>query len=498
MLDILRSTAKSTFIYSIGNLVGRLAGFILIPLYTSKLVPSEYGILGILDISSQVFIALFGLGLNNAIFRWYWDKKYLIYQKSVVFTTLVTITAFSAIILLIGFSYSTFLSSILFDSEKYSNLIILLFALSAMEAINIVFATMMRLQDKAVLFSALMVIKLTLILLLNIYFIVYLDKSVEGIYYALITGSIIYAALAIFFLYKEIKPQFVWGVLKSMLKFSFPLLITALTGIVLNVTDRYLLKFLTDFDIVGKYSLGFKLSNTLRVFLITSVNMALQPVIFKMMDHPDNKRFYSKIMTYYSFGLIIVVLALSLFSFEIVKLITRNTDYWPAYKVIPIISLGMFFTMLRDVSLTGINISKKTIITARIITISMLVNIPLCYFLINILSYIGAAIATCFSQILFFILVYRSAQKVYFIPFEIKKILLIIIASVVLYLLSLFTTEMTLILRIVIKGSLLLLFPVILYFFGFYEKIELERLQQFWLKWKRLSNLMNNIKSLNN
>ncbi len=69
MLKTLRSTLRGTIIYSIGNLSSKLVGLILIPLYTSKLTLAEFGILGIIEITSQLLIAILGLSLYNAFFR---------------------------------------------------------------------------------------------------------------------------------------------------------------------------------------------------------------------------------------------------------------------------------------------------------------------------------------------------------------------------------------------------------------------------------------------
>ncbi len=98
MIDNLKNTAKGALIYGFGNLSTKLIGFILIPLYTAKFSVSEYGILGILDITLQVFIAFFGLSLYNAFFRWYWDKEYIAKQKSIFFTILTTVLVFSIVL----------------------------------------------------------------------------------------------------------------------------------------------------------------------------------------------------------------------------------------------------------------------------------------------------------------------------------------------------------------------------------------------------------------
>lgn len=499
MLNTLRSTAKNTIIYSFGTFASRLVGFILIPLYTEKLTVGEYGMLGMLDISWQILVSIVGLGLFNAYFRWYWSDEAKGKTKSLLFTILATVICVALTLGFFGFIFAPQLSGLILESSKYAYLIQLLFVAVLLEAIIVVYSVVFRIKDKAVLFSVLMLVKLLVSLSLNVYLIVYQGKSVEAIYIAQIIGSIVYLVVGSYYIRKDIEFRFNLPLLKTILSYSLPLTVVALAGIVLNTTDRYVLKILSGLDEVGKYSLGFKISNTIRVFLITSVNLALQPVIFKMIDKPNSKRFYSKIMTYFSFGLILFVMFFSFFGKEIVKVLSKSSvTYWDAYKVIPIISLGLFFSMLRDVSLTGINISKKTSLTARIIITSMLVNIVLCFFLTHFFSFIGAAIAASASQFLFFVLVYRTSQRIYPIPYEIKKVTLLVALALAMYVGVLFIDRYGLLTRFIVKSALIISFPFILYPLKFYEDIEIERIKQFFAKWSKLSKLKENIRSIGN
>jgi O-antigen/teichoic acid export membrane protein len=499
MLNILRSTVKSTFIYSFGTISSRLASFVLIPLYAKKLTLGEFGVLNMLDMSSQVLITLFGLGLFNAFFRWYWDKDSKGLQKSMLFTILSSTIIFSVILSFFGFLFSRQLSNLILGSPEFGYLIKLLMVSVSLETVIVINSTLLRIKDKAMLFSSLMLIRLIISLTLTVYFIIYLKMNVEGVYVAQIISALVYLMIVAFYSYGDIEFKFNTAVLKTLFKYSFPLMIVALTGMILNTTDRYVLKFLTNMDEVGKYSMGFKISNTLRVFIISSVTMAIQPVIFKMIDNPNNKRFYSKVMTYFAFGLMFFVMFFSFFGKEIVKVLSKdNMAYWDAYMVIPIISLGLFFSMLRDVALTGITISKRTTIIAKIITISMVFNILISLVLTYFFNYIGAAIAASLSQLIFFLLAYFYSQKIFYIPYEIRKVALMIAVAVIMYMGVIFIDNLSLTMRLSLKSAMILSFPFILYPFNFYEPIELERIRQFWQKWSKLSNLKGNIKGFKN
>lgn len=496
MLNILKSTLRSTFIYSIGNLSTKLLGLILIPLYTTKLSVAEYGMLGMLEVTAQVLTAIMGMSLYNAFFRWYWDKEYEDKQKSMFFTILVSVISIWVVMNLALFPLHGNLSELLLDSPGHGYLIMLILLISGMDALALIVSTLVRLQEKPGFYSVLHVARTLTNLVFTVYFIAYRGKSIEGIYEAQLIGNAVFYLLSSGFIWKNIRARFEWHILPGMMKFSIPLLFTSIAGVILTISDRYVLRFISDLEYVGIYSLGFKIANVLRVFIITSVNLAIQPVIYRMIDQPDSKRFYSKIMTYFSYGLMICALGLSLFGREIIKFLAQNNpDYWEAFGIVPILSLAIFFSMLRDVSLTGINITRKTGVNARSILIVSLFNIGLNILLIPWLGYYGAALATLVSQALYFIIIYRAAQKYYPIRYEITKVLMVIGVGILIYVVSTLTDPMSLGPRLGLKVLLLLFFPVALYFLGFYEKVELERIRGFWIKWKDPGKWRQNLKS---
>jgi O-antigen/teichoic acid export membrane protein len=151
---------------------------------------------------------------------------------------------------------------------------------------------------------------------------------------------------------------------------------------------------------------------------------------------------------------------------------------------------------LRDTVYTGLNISKKTkVVAAIIITVSVL-NIPLNIAFIYLFSSMGAAIATAVSQLLYLVLVWKYSQKYYHIPFELSKIVKIFITGAVLSVVAALSNRLPLVTAILIKFVLFISFPFILYFWNFFEPIELDRLHGLWLKWKKPARWKANIKSL--
>ena len=494
MLDDIKSALKNTIIYGIGNLSTKLIGFILLPLYTEYLTVHDYGILGVLEVSSQVVITIFSFGLYQAFFRWYWDKRYINRQRSVFFTCLVfSIITCVFVTLALYYPCRTF-STVLFDNPDFENVLRLMVLSAGLEIIIIIPNTLIRLQEKPFLFTISNIVRLLTSLTLTIYFVKFQQQQIMGIYKAQIIGQLVLLLLLSVYIGKNIKIRLENSILRDMLRFSFPLMISNIAALFLSISDRYILSFTADFSDVGLYSLGSKMANTITVFIVGSVSLALSPKLFKMMDEPDNKRFYSKVMTYYAYGLLFFVLGMSLFGKEVIKVLAYNINYWDAYKVIPILSFSIFFAALKDIALIGLLIEKKTKTIALIIPAITLLNIALNIIFTRYLQYLGSAYAALISQIIYVVVVFIFAQRTYYVPYEHRKLLLMVSIAAILYALASLSNDFSIAIRLLAKMMAIVSFPFILYLFKFYEPVEIKTIKKVWNALKRPKEWKNLIK----
>jgi O-antigen/teichoic acid export membrane protein len=362
--------------------------------------------------------------------------------------------------------------------------------------------TMMRLQRRAILFSLSNVIQLIITLLLTIYFIVYKGKKLDGIFEAQIIGFACLLLFNIRYILNNIHLRFELTILKEMLGYSYPLMLSALGGILLNVADRYFIKFMEGLENMGIYSLGFKIANVLRLVFMQSVFSAINPLRFRMMNDPNHQRFYSKIMTYSIFIFIILQMGLMFFSKELLFFLAENKENWSyehvngAVQIIPLLCFAQLFEILRNNARFGLNIVKKTKIISGVMLFSAALNILFNFIFIHLFGTIGAAIATLTAQIIFFTLIYHYAQRYYFIPYELKKVFMMIGLVIGLSIIAYSINSMMLFPRLIIKILLIGSFPFILYFMKFYEQVELQRIIGTWKKWKNPRNWLSNIKDI--
>jgi O-antigen/teichoic acid export membrane protein len=190
------------------------------------------------------------------------------------------------------------------------------------------------------------------------------------------------------------------------------------------------------------------------------------------------------------------IVGISLFSYEIVKVIATSRTYWDAVIIIPFLSLSIFFVNMKEVTVYGLHIAKKTKIIGSIVVFSTVLSLVLNILLIPIWDITGAAVATLISQFVYWYACYHYSQKVFFIPYEIKKIAAMVIIGSALSFTGLFLNGIDLLPRIALKAVCFISFPFILYLFNFYEPIELQSMKGIALKWLNVKNLRKNLESM--
>jgi len=498
MLADFRKLFRQSAIYGLGTLSTKLAGFVLIPLYTRNFSVSEFGVLGLLEVSAAVVLSFFGFSLYSGFFRWYWDKSAEGKKESLFFTVTIFQVGVAILAYFAALPFLKSFSQLILNTPDYSYLLRLMLISTLIQLILVMPNTLLRLQEKPWLFTLANILQLIFSLIVTVYFIAFRNAGIEGIYYGQIVGSLAFASVLIRYSIRNMVFRFERKLLGEMLVYCFPLFMSGVALVMLNVTDRYSLKVLGNMADVGLYSYGFKLANTLNVFLITSVNFAIQPMIFRMMNAPDNKRFYAKLLTYYTFGTMIFGLGMMVFGMEITKLFAKRVEYFDAWYIFPFIIYSIVFGMMKDVATTGLSISKRTKAIAITVIITAVLNLILNNILIRLMGNQGAALSKMLSMMVFFALTLYYSQKVYPIPYEMKRISLMLIVAAGLYIVSLLFNTWDLFPRLAAKSIIIVSYPFVLYLFRFYEPMELNRIRGGWNKWSNPSELRENIKRLIN
>ncbi len=490
MIDKLKHTLKHTFVYSMGNLAAKLIGLILLPLYTSHLTTEHYGILSILEISGQLLTTIFSANLSATMMRWWIDAKDKQKRKSIVFTAFAMLFV-SLFVMNAGLQpFAGKFAEIFFKDKAYTIYFVIVFVSSSFEILSRYMLDMLRLLEKSMLYVTVTTIKLALVLGLNIYFVVTLELGVKGIILAQLIGFVFITIILLPLFLKHLNWHFDKSIVKEMLIYAAPLVFAALSGMIFSIGDRYVIKFLTGDADVGIYTLSYKIAGMMRFVVLIAFTTGFTPIAFKMYKSENSDRFFSKIMTYLTMVLTYGSLGLALFSPEFVRLFApANQDYWEAAKYVGLIGIVIILSGMRYMFSLSFNFSKKTIYVPFIVTFFAGLNILLDFLTIPKLGITGAIISSIISSVLINIAYYYFGGKFYKIRYKIIPDVIVLLIGIGLYSITYLTQNLVYWQNLLVKISIALIFPLIIYYGGFLEDIEKEKLKLFLSKLLKTNKL---------
>lgn len=488
MIDKIKHSIKHTAIYTIGKVASKMIGVVLLPIYTVHFSLTEYGTLGILETTAMILAQTLLLGQPAAFLRFYGTSESEQDKKSILFTIFTIIFSITAAFTIIGLLGADKLSTFFDEPEKFAYYFRLIVWIIALRILNALFLDTLRAKEKPLLYSAGNVLKILVMLTLAIYFVAVAKVGIVGVIYAYIAGEVVLVLILLPGAISGMTPHFNREIFAAALAFGLPHAFASLASMWLQMGDQYIIKLLLNYAEVGLYNTGYRFASLLNVFLIQSFALYYLPQAYKLYGQKGDRRYYSKTLTYFVLVLCWAGLGLSLFGKEIIRIFALNPDYWPSYKIIPVVALGYVFSGAAVVVNLGVMLTKKTKYLAYAMTAAAVFNIILNFILIPHFRMMGAAITTCCSFLLLFLILYYFSNRLYQISYENLKIVKLIAVSIGLYGCSLIVSDIGLFFIILYKLTLLIIFPFLLYFLNFYEPVEIEKITQ-WSK----RNILNKI-----
>lgn len=488
MLDRIKQLVRHTAVYSIGNIATKGIGLVTLPLYTKFISLEQFGLLGIIEITMLILVEVLTLGQANSILIFNNAKEFKDKKKSSFYTITLSVFIFNFFFL----SLAELFKAPIFEFLNISSLFYSYFSLGILiiflRIINLLFLYKLRAEEKSFFYTIITIVKIISILILVIFFVAIKKIGIDGVLYSYLISEILILLITLPWMIGNMLPIYDKLILVNALKFGLPLIFGTIGIMLLNLSDRYMLQLFTNLNIVGLYDLGYRVAGVLNMFIIMPFNLTFLPSAYKIYKQHDDKRYYSKLMTYLCFVLVWFGLGLSLISKEIVKVFALNIDYWPAYTIVPFIVLAYVFSAARNVASLGMFLTKNTKYVALTTMFSALINVLLNYWLIPIYGMMAAAYSTLFAFLIYLILTKIFSDKFYKIKYENIKLIKIFLTGIFLYLISLLMNNGN-ILFLIIKIILFILFPFILYLFKVYEPIELKKFEEILMFLKKPSNL---------
>ena len=311
-------------------------------------------------------------------------------------------------------------------------------------------------------------------------------------------GNLIGSIVTLIILFKEIitiKLKFSFGLWQEVMKYSAPLIIVGLGGMVNDVLSRLIYRHVVDLPPVqADHELGI-FANVFRLALLITImiqafRMAAEPFFFNQSKSDNAQKTYARVMKFFVIACCFMFLFIGLFLdvFKWVFLTFANPNWTEGLEVVPLLALGNIFLGIYYNLSVWYKLTDKNSYGAIITIIGAVITIGLNILLIPILHYTGAALATFSCYLFMMVCSYKLGQKYYPVPYAVKKLTSYIVLVVLTYVAHL---GLNMLIKDTLWFSISTGVILLLLFARFVGKIESKELSRFPIigKWYKKTGL---------
>ena len=407
-------------------MLAALAGIITFPLLTRSLTVAEYGVLGLITSSLTLFIAVGKLGMQHAVIRYYAQIKnnnlsFSLNQMnstvSMLFFLFASIT--TALWLLVGYVFLPRVS----ESDNISLLFLIASGIVFLRLLGSCFMNFLRAQQRSAVvgFSLILTRYLYLVLVLVIMF--YSKISVAFVLIAMLIAEII----GVIFVGKKYWPDFHFNFSeitaplgKAMLIYGMPLMMLESLGLVMRLSDRYIIQAMLGENALGMYSASYNLTAYLDLIILTAMVQAIKPYYMQLWESEGVAQTKAFLSNGFHLYIVIGIPFITLFSLVSPHLLNflASDKYSPGTIIIPFVAFSFLLDGGMHFLAAGLYIKKNTKVLMFWGVLATLLNLGLNILVIPIHGILGAALVTIVSYLVFMLGV--SFRAFDFLSFDIK------------------------------------------------------------------------------
>ena len=430
----LKSLAKDTAIYGLSSIVGRFLNYLLVPLYTHYMPKDsgDYGISTNVYAYTALILVLLTFGMETTLFRFANDEKYK--SDTVYSTAMTTVGSLTVVFLILIFGFIGPISGALGYAE-HPDYLLMMAVVVALDALQALPFSYLRYQKRPIRFASLKMLFIVLNIAMNVFWFVILGKT--SVFYVFFINLLCTGLITFFFVPDMFRIQWKFDgeLLRTMLSYSWPILILGIAGILNQVADKIIFPLVYPDQEQANVQLGIYGSCVKIAMIMAMITQAFryayEPIVFAKSKDADKTEYYASAMKYF---LIFTLLAfLCVVGWMPVLQYIIGADYREGLGVVPIvmaaeIMMGVYFNLSFWYKLID-----KTIYGAWFSLTGCIVLFAVNILLIPQYGYWACAWGGVAGYGTAMVLSYIIGQQKNPIPYPMKDIVLYVVVTVVLF-----------------------------------------------------------------
>jgi O-antigen/teichoic acid export membrane protein len=396
-------------VFAIGPIGGALLGLITLPIITWFFSQEDVGRMAMLQVTIGFSAQLFSLGLDQAYVREFHE---VVDKPALLMSALLPGLSILFVALLVLLSFGGTLAGWLFERpEWHLSLLIATVLLAAF--ISRFLSLVLRMNEQGLAFSMSQLLpKLVLLATIAGYILLGADTSLTNLVIANTAAFVFVCVVFAFNTRKEwiagITALFDWQHMKKMLRFGLPLILGGVAYWGLTAIDKVFLRTLASFEELGVYSVAVSVAGAATI-LQSVFSTVWAPTVYKWASKGEGLENVHKVNRYI-LGLVVVVFCLAGLLSWIVTLFLPAIYVAVQWILVACLGAPLLFT-LSETTVVGIGISRRSSFAMLAAVVAFAVNLVGNWLMIPLFGAAGAAVSTCISFWVFFVL--RTEFSIY-------------------------------------------------------------------------------------
>lgn len=405
-MDKYKKLFSNTIIFAMGSFGSKLLVFLMVRFYTGQLSTAEFSTADIIVQTANFLIPLATLSIAESITRFGLDRDYdntKIFTAG-IFTVLIGMTGLAVLFPLINLVH-------MFDG--YGMLLYVYVYTSSFRALCSQFV---RARGLVKLYAFDGILTTFVMILLNILMLAVFHWGIHGYILSIVlsdSSSILFLTIAAklpkFIRFNKLDSDLT----RTMLRYSIPLIPSAVLFLVISVSDRYFVRGMISDEANGIYTAANKLPQIVAI-VSAFFTQAWHMSAITESNAKDTAKFYGKVFGAYQSVMYIATAGIILLNKPIMKILV-DKSYFEAYKYIPMLIFGMLMMVFGSFLSSVYAATKHTVNSLVTSFLSAGTNIVLNILLIPKLGIQGAAFATLISYaVCYFIRLFDTRRYIHF------------------------------------------------------------------------------------
>jgi O-antigen/teichoic acid export membrane protein len=462
----IRELFSDTLVYGISSIAARFINYLLVPFYTMYFDPAAYGIIGLIYGAVVFLNVLFTFGMESSYLRYGADRE----RSRDVFTSIqATIFGGASLLVLASWLFMPVLAPLLgldaFASvppEEISgptaalglhpftaeSLFCMMLAILWLDALAVAPFAELRLVRKTLTYALIRLGSVIVNVALNLYLVIWAGWGIEAVLASNLIASLLTAAVLVLFTMDLYRGKWRSEYIRRALWFGIPYIPAGLSHAVNEVLSRFAVNNMpqeavdrlygsqyTVEDITGIFNACIKLS----VFMLLAVQMfrmAWLPFVMRQSESDDARKTFAEVFTWFNLAAAVVFIVVGLFVEQLVQIRIPLLDgtlidsrYWMGLHIVPWLLMAYWFQGWFLNFMAGVFIKEKMWYFSVVAMIGAMITLTGNILLVPLYGMYGAVLVKLLCFFSMAVLIYIVMQRVYPVPYNMKKNFLIVLFS---------------------------------------------------------------------